>query len=65
MAKYEAIIVDFRIVKEVRARKVNLFSDSQLADRQVNDETRILDDILTRYKYHLTTLTMEFENVQI
>jgi ribonuclease HI len=65
MVEYEIMIVDFRIVKEVRARKVNLFSNSQLADKQVNNETRILDDILARYKYHLTTLTMKFENVQI
>jgi ribonuclease HI len=59
------MIVGLRIAKEVRAREVNLFSDSQLVVRQINDEACILDSRLARYKDHLTTLTMDFENVKI
>jgi ribonuclease HI len=42
-----------------------MFSDSQLAVKQVNDEVRVLDDRLTHYKVLLVTLTMSFEKVQI
>jgi ribonuclease HI len=42
-----------------------MFSDSQLAVKQVNDEVRVLDDRLTHYKVLLVTLAMSFEKVQI
>jgi ribonuclease HI len=64
-AEYETMIVGLRIAKEVGAREVNMFSDSQIAVKQVNDEARVLDDRLACYKKYLTTLTMDFEKVQI
>jgi ribonuclease HI len=64
-AEYEAMIARLLITKEVGACEVNLFNDSQLAVRQINDEARVLDNRLTRYKGHLTTLTTYFEKVKI
>jgi ribonuclease HI len=63
--EYEAMIAGLRITKEVGAREVNLFSDSQLVVRQINDEARVLDSRLERYKGHLTTLITDFEKVKI
>jgi ribonuclease HI len=63
--EYETMIVGLQIAKEVRAREVNMFSDSQLAIMQVNDKTRVLDGMLARYKENLVALTLDFKKVQI
>jgi ribonuclease HI len=57
------MIASLRIAKEVGAQEINIFSDSQLAVRQVNDEVRVLDDRLARYKEHLVGLTFDFKKV--
>jgi ribonuclease HI len=65
MAEYEAMITWLRIAKEARAREVNLFNDSQLVVKKINEEACVLDSRLACNKDHLATLTTEFEKVQI
>jgi ribonuclease HI len=38
--KYEAMIASLRIAKEIEAQEFNMFNNSQLAVRLVNDEAR-------------------------
>jgi hypothetical protein len=59
IAEHEVMNDETRVL-EVGAREVNIFSDSRLTNKNVNDETRVLDDILSRYKENLVALTSEF-----
>jgi ribonuclease HI len=54
VAEYEAMIVGLKLVKELGAREVRLYSDSQLVVRQINEEIR--DESLLKYKDQLSRL---------
>jgi Reverse transcriptase-like len=65
VAEYEAMIVGLKLVKELGAREVRLYSDSQLVVRQINEEIRVLDESLLKYKDQLSRLKEQFNNVNI
>jgi ribonuclease HI len=65
VAEYEAMIVGLKLVKELGAREVRLYSDSQLAVRQINEEIRVLDDNLLKYKDQLSRLKEHFSRIEI
>jgi ribonuclease HI len=65
VTEYEAMIVGLKLVKELGAREVRLYSDSQLAVRQINEEIRVIDDNLLKYKDQLSRIKEYFDKVDI
>ena len=65
VAEYKAMIAGLKLAKELGAREVCLYSDSQLAVRQLNGDNRVIDANLTRYWDYLKELTKHFEKIDI
>lgn len=49
MSKYEALIVGMKIIKELGADEIKVFSDSQLIISQVRSEYEVKDPTMTKY----------------
>jgi ribonuclease HI len=59
------MIVGLKLVKELGVREIRLYSDSLLAIRQINEEIRVLDDNLLKYKDQLSRLKEYFNKIEI
>jgi ribonuclease HI len=59
------MIVGLKLVKELGVREIRLYSDSLLAIRQINEEIRVLDDNLLKYKDQLSRLKEHFNKIEI
>lgn len=66
--KCEALLMGFRLVKEMQARRIEIKSDSQLVINQINDTFAAKDKIMVVYLAEATKLLQcfgKFELVQI
>ena len=64
-AEYEAMILGLRLAQEVGAEEVNLYSDSQLAVMQINDNIRVLDQKLTIYRETFQKMRTFFRRTEV
>ena len=64
-AEYEAIILGLKLAKGAGAEEVHVFSDSQLAVTQINNEARVLDPKLQEYREELQKLQADFRKMTI
>ena len=63
--EYEAIILGLKLAKGAGAEEVHVFSDSQLAVTQINNEARVLDPKLQEYREELLKLQADFRKMTI
>ena len=47
--KYEALVVDLQLAKEIGARSLNIWSDSQLVITQLKGEYEVKKSLLVKY----------------
>ncbi|CAL2237942.1 unnamed protein product [Prunus armeniaca] len=59
-AKYEALLAGLRLAKEMGARQIQIFSDSQLVVHQVNQDFTAKDVSMTAYLQHTRHLLTTF-----
>ncbi|XP_008231854.1 PREDICTED: uncharacterized protein LOC103331021 [Prunus mume] len=59
-AEYEALLAGLRLAKEIGARKIQIFSDSQLVVHQVNQDFTAKDVSMTAYLQHTRHLLTTF-----
>ncbi|XP_020422651.1 uncharacterized protein LOC109949950 [Prunus persica] len=59
-AEYEALIAGLRLAKEMDARQIQIFSDSQLVVHQVNQDFTAKDPSMTAYLQHARHLLATF-----
>ncbi|KAI5338538.1 hypothetical protein L3X38_017809 [Prunus dulcis] len=59
-AEYEALLAGLRLAKEMDARQIQIFSDSQLVVHQVNQEFTAKDASMTAYLQHARHLLATF-----
>ncbi|XP_020420718.1 uncharacterized protein LOC109949474 [Prunus persica] len=59
-AEYEALLAGLRLAKEMDARKIQIFSDSQLVVHQVNQDFTAKDASMTAYLQHARHLLATF-----
>ena len=65
MAEYEAMILGFQMAKGVGAEEVDMYNDSQLAVNQINNDIRVLDQKLVRYREYVKQLRAQFRRTGI
>ena len=49
VVKYEAFMSALRLVRKIRAKKITIYSNSQLVARQVLGKYEVNDPLLTKY----------------
>ncbi|XP_020412892.1 uncharacterized protein LOC109947359 [Prunus persica] len=59
-AEYEALLAGLRLVKEMDAKQIQIFSDSQLVVHQVNQDFTAKDASMTAYLQHTRHLLATF-----
>ena len=59
------MIAGLKIAKEIGAREILLYNDSELAVKQINAECRVIDDRLRKYLDHINLLKTLFDKVDI
>ncbi|KAI5348612.1 hypothetical protein L3X38_001499 [Prunus dulcis] len=59
-AEYEALLAGLRLAKEMNAKKIQIFSDSQLIVHQVNQDFTAKDASMTAYLQHARHLLATF-----
>ncbi|XP_020426600.1 uncharacterized protein LOC109950865 [Prunus persica] len=60
-AEYEALLAGLRLAKEMGAREIQIFSDSQLVVHQVNQDFMAKDASMTAYLQHTQHLLATFD----
>ncbi|KAI5333905.1 hypothetical protein L3X38_024037 [Prunus dulcis] len=60
-AEYEALLAGLRLAKEMDARQIQIFSDSQLVVHQVNQDFTAKDASMTAYLQHARHLLATFQ----
>ncbi|CAL2246367.1 unnamed protein product [Prunus armeniaca] len=60
-AKYEALLTGLRLAKEMGAKEIQIFSDSQLVVHQVNQDFTANDISITAYLQHTSHLLATFD----
>ncbi|KAI5350779.1 hypothetical protein L3X38_003670 [Prunus dulcis] len=61
-AEYEALLAGLRLAKEMDARQIQIFSDSQLVVHQVNQDFTAKDASMTAYLQHARHLLATFHS---
>jgi ribonuclease HI len=64
-AEYEAFLAGLRTAKDMGARKVKIFTDSQLVASQVTGEFQVKEDHLQKYVQLVLEKMKEFKNVEV
>ncbi|KAI5337618.1 hypothetical protein L3X38_016889 [Prunus dulcis] len=59
-AEYEALLAGLRLAKEIDAKQIQIFSDSQLIVHQVNQDFTAKDASMTAYLHHVRHLLATF-----
>ncbi|KAI5322325.1 hypothetical protein L3X38_031397 [Prunus dulcis] len=59
-AEYEALLAGLRLAKEMNAKQIQIFSDSQLVVHQVNQDFTAKDASMTAYLQHVRHLLATF-----
>ena len=59
-AKYEALITGIKVTREVEARHLKVFSDSQLVVGQIKDRYKAREENMKRYLQKVKDLTSPF-----
>ena len=65
IAEYEAFLVGLRVAKDLGARKVKIYTDSQLVASQVTDEYQVREEPLQEYVQLVQTKMKEFKLVEV
>jgi ribonuclease HI len=65
VAEYEALLAGLRLVQRIGAKKVLMYSDSQLAVNQITGEYEVREEKLQKYLEELKRVCNEFEHVEI
>jgi len=63
--EYEAFLADLRITHDLGARKVKMFTDSQLVASQVNGDHQVREEHFQQYIQLVTKNMKEFESVEV
>lgn len=64
-AKYEALISGLSMVKEVRARRITVYTDSKMVERQVTGEYEAKEDRMKKYLAQVKGLVFQIKNAKI
>jgi ribonuclease HI len=64
-AEYEAFLAGLRTAQDMGARKVKIFTDSQLVASQVTGELQVKEDHLQKYVQLVLEKMKEFETVEV
>jgi ribonuclease HI len=64
-AEYEAFLAGLRTAKDMGARKVEIFTDSQPVASQVTGEFQVKEDHLQKYVQLVLEKIKDFENVEV
>ena len=63
--EYEAFLAELRIAKDLGARKIRIFTDSQLVASQVTGDYQVREDHLQQYVQLVLEKMKEFEAVEV
>jgi ribonuclease HI len=64
-AEYEAFLAGLRTTKDMGAKNVKIFIDSQLVDSQVTGEFQVKEDHLPKYVQLVLEKIKEFEAIEV
>ena len=64
-AEYEALLAGLQLAKRIHAKKVRVFTDSQLVVRKVSGEYEVKDPSLKAYNSLVKKLWQQFSQIQI
>ncbi|GKV17243.1 hypothetical protein SLEP1_g27774 [Rubroshorea leprosula] len=65
VAEYEALLLGLRLVAELKVKRLQIYSDSQLVVNQINSMCEVIDPILAKYVAAVSELKNRFEKFQL
>ncbi|GKV14106.1 hypothetical protein SLEP1_g25023 [Rubroshorea leprosula] len=65
VAEYEAFLLGLRLAAELKVKRLQVYSDSQLVVNQINSMCEVIDPILARYVVAVSELKNRFEKFQL
>ncbi|GKV48858.1 hypothetical protein SLEP1_g55649 [Rubroshorea leprosula] len=65
VAEYEALLLGLRLAAEIKVKRLQIYSDSQLVVNQINSMCEVIDPILARYVVAVSELKNRFEKFQL
>ncbi|GKV35996.1 hypothetical protein SLEP1_g44183 [Rubroshorea leprosula] len=65
VAEYEALLLGLRLAAELKVKRLQINSDSQLVVNQINSMCEVIDPVLARYVAAVSKLKNRFEKFQL
>ncbi|GKV49673.1 hypothetical protein SLEP1_g56411 [Rubroshorea leprosula] len=65
VAEYEALLLGLRLAAELKVKRLQIYSDSQLVVNQINSMCEVIDPILAKYVAAVSELKNRFERFQL
>ncbi|GKV01291.1 hypothetical protein SLEP1_g13856 [Rubroshorea leprosula] len=65
VAEYEALLLGLRLTTELKVKRLQIYSDSQLVVNQINSMCEVVDPILAKYVAAVSELKNRFEKFQL
>ncbi|GKU94475.1 hypothetical protein SLEP1_g7971 [Rubroshorea leprosula] len=65
VAEYRALLLGMRLAAELKVKRLQIYSDSQLVVNQINSMCEVIDPILAKYVAAVSELKNRFEKFQL